>query len=90
MRTGTKTALDPETRPKRWESTNNGKCVFDTLLRGCVAYGSTIYQNRYEMETSKLRAEYEKKFSRYAGYADRLEKKAGVMLQHAKESDGVF
>ncbi|KJA28356.1 hypothetical protein HYPSUDRAFT_696943 [Hypholoma sublateritium FD-334 SS-4] len=46
------------------------------------------WQNRYEMETSKLRAEYDKKFSRYAGYADRLEKKAGVMLQHAKESDG--
>ena len=42
------------------------------------------------MEASKLRVEYEKKFSRYAGYADRLEKKAGVMLQHAKESDGLF
>ena len=34
-------------------------------------------QKRYEMEASKLRAEYEQKDARYEGYIERLERKAG-------------
>ncbi|KAF8971700.1 hypothetical protein BDZ97DRAFT_1901423 [Flammula alnicola] len=33
---------------------------------------------RYEVEASKLRDEYDKKYARYEGYVDRLERKAGV------------
>ena len=36
-----------------------------------------LSQRRYEMEASKLRTEYEKKATRYEGYIDRLERKAG-------------
>ncbi|KAF9567810.1 hypothetical protein CPC08DRAFT_626275 [Agrocybe pediades] len=36
------------------------------------------WRRRYEMEASKLREQYDKKFSRYDGYAERLERKAAA------------
>ena len=44
-----------------------------------------IRQKRREVEASKIREQLEKKFSRYEGYIDRLERKAGSQFQPGDE-----
>ena len=44
-----------------------------------------IRQKRYEVEASKIREQLEKKNSRYEGYIDRLERKAGSRFQPGDE-----
>lgn len=45
-------------------------------------------QRRWELEMSKLRLELEKKWSRYEGYIDRLERRAGSRFN--PNEDGKF
>lgn len=44
-----------------------------------------IRQKRREVEASKITEQFEKKFSRYEGYIDRLERKAGNQFQPGDE-----
>ena len=44
-----------------------------------------ILQKRRQMEASKIKERLEKKFSRYEGYVDRLECKAGNQFQPGDE-----
>ena len=44
-----------------------------------------IRQKRREVEASKITEQLEKKFSRYEGYIDRLERKAGSQFQPGVE-----
>jgi breast cancer 2 susceptibility protein len=44
-----------------------------------------IRQKRRETEASKITEQLEKKFSRYEGYIDRLERKAGSQFQPGDE-----
>jgi SMC interacting uncharacterized protein involved in chromosome segregation len=44
-----------------------------------------IRQKRREMEASKITEKLEKKISRYEGYIDRLERKAGSQFQPGDE-----
>ena len=48
----------------------------------------TIWQKRREMEASKISERLEKRISRYQGYVDRLERKAGSQFQSGDE--GIF
>ncbi|KAF8910112.1 hypothetical protein CPB84DRAFT_1723940 [Gymnopilus junonius] len=43
------------------------------------------WKRRYEMEASKLRAEFDKKYNRYNEYIDRLERKAGGKFRPGEE-----
>ncbi|KDR85709.1 hypothetical protein GALMADRAFT_381677 [Galerina marginata CBS 339.88] len=43
------------------------------------------WKRRYEMEASKLRVEFDKRYSRYDGYIDRLERKAGAKFRPGEE-----
>jgi len=47
-------------------------------------------QKRRDLEASKLQEEYDKKFRRYEGYIERLEAKAGQLLQVAEGTCGNF
>ena len=44
-----------------------------------------ILQKRRQVEASKIKEQLEKKFSKYEGYIDRLERKAGSQFQPGDE-----
>ena len=72
-------------------SMNNGRLIlflFDENME--LTNMMIIRQKRREVEASKIREQLEKKLSRYEGYIDRLERKAGSQFQSGDEGILIF
>ena len=65
---------------------NNGRLILSFFLKEHGIDNVMIMrQKQREVEASKITEQLEKKFSRYEGYIDRLERKAGSHFQPGDE-----
>jgi SMC interacting uncharacterized protein involved in chromosome segregation len=82
---------DPGMKRRKIGSMNNGRLVLSLFLREHgIDNMMIIHQKRREMEASKITEQLEKKISRYEGYIDRLERKAGSQFQPEDEGTSLI
>ena len=72
-------------KKRKIESMNNGRSALSFRREQGIDNVMIIRQKRREVEASKITEQIEKKISRYEGYIDRLERKAGSQFQPGDE-----